>query len=91
MQCVLVLLLTAVGSAAAVLQAQATEHADARRQVIATAEAIAGAPSTVAALHTADPSVPLEPETTALEKQAGVDFVVVMTTRGSASRIRTRR
>ncbi|MEY9926013.1 two-component system CitB family sensor kinase [Catenulispora sp. GP43] len=82
MQCVLVLLLTAVGSTAAVLQAQATEHADARRQVISTAEALAGAPSTVAALHTADPSVPLEPETTALEQQAGVDFVVVMTTKG---------
>ena len=82
MQCVLVLLLTAAGSTAAVLQAHATEHDGARRQVLSTAEALAGAPSTVAALHTANPTVPLQPETTALEQQAGVDFVVVMTTTG---------
>ncbi|MBS2535804.1 sensor histidine kinase [Catenulispora sp. NF23] len=82
MQCVLVLLLTGAGSVAAVLQARATEHDGARRQVLSTAEAVAGAPSTVAALHTADPTVPLLPVTTALEKQAGVDFVVVMTTAG---------
>jgi two-component system CitB family sensor kinase len=82
MQCVLVLLLTAAGSAAAVLQAQATEHDGARRQVLSTAEALAGAPSTVSALRGTDPSTLLQPETTALEKQAGVDFVVVMTTAG---------
>ncbi len=82
MQCVLVLLLTGAGSVAAVLQARATEHDGARRQVLSTAEAVAGAPSTVAALHTADPTGPLLPVTTALEKQAGVDFVVVMTTAG---------
>lgn len=82
MQCVLVVLLTVAGSAAAVVQAQATERDGARRQVLAAAEALAGAPSTIAALRGADPSALLEPQTTALERQAGVDFVVVMTPAG---------
>jgi two-component system CitB family sensor kinase len=82
MQCVLVALLTVAGSTAAVLQAQATERDGARRQVLSTAEALAGAPSTAEALRTADPSALLEPETTAVERQAGVDFVVVMTPEG---------
>lgn len=82
MQCVLVVLLTAAGSTAAVLQAQATERDGARRQVLSTAEALAVAPSTTAALRSPDPSAQLEPLTTALEKQAGVDFVVVMTPTG---------
>ncbi|NUP52833.1 MAG: sensor histidine kinase [Catenulispora sp.] len=82
MQCVLVVLLTAAGSTAAVLQAQATERDGARRQVLSTAEALAVTPSTVAALRSPDPSAQLEPLTTALERQAGVDFVVVMTPTG---------
>ncbi|GAA2005037.1 sensor histidine kinase [Catenulispora subtropica] len=82
MQCVLVVLLTASGSTAAVLQAHATERDGARRQVLATAEALAVAPSTVAALRAPDPSAVLEPLTTELEHQAGVDFVVVMTPTG---------
>jgi len=82
MQCVLVVLLTVAGSAAAVLQAQATERDGARRQVLAAAEALAGAPSTISALRAADPSALLEPQTTALERQAGVDFVVVMSPAG---------
>jgi two-component system CitB family sensor kinase len=82
MQCVLVALLTVAGSTAAVLQAHAAERDGARRQVLATAEALAMAPSTAAALRTANPSAVLEPETTTLGEQAGVDFVVVMTPEG---------
>jgi two-component system CitB family sensor kinase len=82
MQAVLVVLLTAVGSTAAVLQAQATERNSARRQVLTMAESFAAAPSTAAAVASADPTAELEPLTTVLERQASVDFVVVMSPAG---------
>jgi two-component system CitB family sensor kinase len=83
MQAVLVVLLTVAGSAAAVLQAQATERNGARRQVLTMAETFAAAPSTAAAVTAADPTAALEPLTTALERQASVDFVVVMSPNGT--------
>ena len=82
MQAVLVVFLTAIGSTAAVLQAQATERDGARRQVLTMAESFAAAPSTAAAVTSGDPTGALEPVTTALERQAGVDFVVVMSPSG---------
>jgi two-component system, CitB family, sensor kinase len=83
MQAVLVFLLTVAGSAAAVFQAQATERADARRQVLGMAQTLAASPSTVAAVTSKDPTSTLQPMTLALTREAGVDFIVVMSPDGT--------
>ncbi|WP_455432091.1 ATP-binding protein [Streptomyces wuyuanensis] len=61
-------------------RAQAEETA--RRQTTATAAAVADFPSVVAALRSADPTARLQPHAERLRKDAGVDFVVVMSPDG---------
>ncbi|MDI9885128.1 histidine kinase, partial [Streptomyces sp. HNM0645] len=54
----------------------------ARRQTTATATAVADFPSVVTAVRSADPTARLQPYTERLRKDAGVDFVVIMTPDG---------
>ncbi|AWK10840.1 histidine kinase [Streptomyces spongiicola] len=61
-------------------RSQAEETA--RRQTTAAAAAVADHPSVVAAVRSADPTALLQPYTERLRKDAGVDFVVVMTPDG---------
>lgn len=82
LQTLLVVFLVAVGSVAAVLQDRATERDDARRQVVTMAESLAAAPSTLAAVTSPDPSAVLQPLAERVRRQAGVDFVVVMSPQG---------
>ncbi|GAA3077394.1 sensor histidine kinase [Streptomyces roseofulvus] len=62
-------------------RAQAEETA--RRQSTATATAVAGSPSVVAAVRTADPSAALQPYTEELRRRADVAFVVIMAPDGT--------
>ncbi|MFI8321910.1 ATP-binding protein [Streptomyces sp. NPDC085529] len=62
-------------------RAQAEETA--RRQSTATATAVAGSPSVVAAARTADPSAALQPYTEELRRRADVAFVVIMAPDGT--------
>ncbi|SDM19469.1 ATP-binding protein [Streptomyces wuyuanensis] len=61
-------------------RAQAEETA--RRQTTATATAVADFPSVVTALRSADPTAHLQPHAERLRKDAGVDFVVIMSPDG---------
>ncbi|WP_432077175.1 ATP-binding protein, partial [Streptomyces wuyuanensis] len=61
-------------------RAQAEETA--RRQTTATATAVADFPSVVTALRSADPTAHLQPHAERLRKDAGVDFVVIMSPEG---------
>ncbi|MEU6706414.1 ATP-binding protein [Streptomyces wuyuanensis] len=61
-------------------RAQAEETA--RRQTTATATAVADFPSVVTALRSADPTALLQPHAERLRKDAGVDFVVIMSPDG---------
>ncbi|TLQ43651.1 sensor histidine kinase [Streptomyces marianii] len=54
----------------------------ARRQTTATATAVADSPSVVTAVRSADPTARLQPYAERLRKDAGVDFVVIMTPDG---------
>ncbi|MEU3395126.1 sensor histidine kinase [Streptomyces filamentosus] len=55
----------------------------ARRQSTATATAVAGSPSVVAAARTADPSAALQPYAEGLRRRADVAFVVIMAPDGT--------
>ncbi|MEV0279120.1 ATP-binding protein [Streptomyces sp. NPDC050610] len=55
----------------------------ARRQVTATAAAVAGAPSVRAAAEAADPSAALQPYAERVRRDAGVTFVTIMDPRGT--------
>ncbi|WP_030760763.1 sensor histidine kinase [Streptomyces griseus] len=55
----------------------------ARRQSTATATAVAGSPSVVAAVRTADPSAALQPYAEGLRRRADVAFVVIMAPDGT--------
>ncbi|GAX55823.1 histidine kinase [Streptomyces olivochromogenes] len=76
------MLLVACGVFALALQSERDTTAEAKRRSVATAETFAHAPGVVAALRTPDPSKILQPATEAARKAAGVDFIVVMNTKG---------
>ncbi|MFD8765800.1 SpoIIE family protein phosphatase [Streptomyces mirabilis] len=82
LQVALVVLLVACGVFALALQTERDTTAEAKRRSIATAETFAHSPGLVAALRTPDPSKILQPLTEAARKAAGVDFIVVMNTKG---------
>ncbi|MFH9421802.1 ATP-binding protein [Streptomyces sp. NPDC017529] len=54
----------------------------ARRQATAVATAVADAPAVARAVRSADPTAVLQPYTEQLRRDAGVDFIVVMSTAG---------
>ncbi|MGV4981450.1 SpoIIE family protein phosphatase [Streptomyces sp. NRAIS4] len=82
LQVALVVLLVVCGVIALVLQSEHDTSTEARRRSIAVAQTFAHSPGVVQALHTPDPSKVLQPLTEAGRKSAGVDFIVVMDTKG---------
>ncbi|MCX4588326.1 SpoIIE family protein phosphatase [Streptomyces sp. NBC_01549] len=82
LQVALVVLLVACGVLALALQSERDTTAEAKRRSVATAETFAHSPGIVAALESPEPSKILQPLTEAARKAAGVDFIVVMNTKG---------
>ncbi|MFI6810134.1 SpoIIE family protein phosphatase [Streptomyces luteogriseus] len=81
-QVALVVLLVACGVVALILQSERDTNAEARRRSTAVAQTFAHSPGVLAALRAPDPSKILQPLTEAGRRAAGVDFIVVMNTRG---------
>ncbi|MEU7060701.1 SpoIIE family protein phosphatase [Streptomyces sp. NPDC046197] len=81
-QVVLALLLVGFAVFALLLQSDRDTNAEARRRSIAVAETFANSPGILTALHAPVPSKVLQPLTEAGRKSAGVDFIVVMDTKG---------
>ncbi|MBB4717126.1 SpoIIE family protein phosphatase/ATP-binding protein [Streptomyces luteogriseus] len=81
-QVALVVLLVACGVFALILQSERDTNAEARRRSTAVAQTFAHSPGVLAALQAPDPSKILQPLTEAGRRAAGVDFIVVMDTKG---------
>ncbi|MFC5810007.1 SpoIIE family protein phosphatase [Streptomyces heilongjiangensis] len=78
----LVVLLVAFAVLALVMQSQRHTNAEAKRRSIAVAQTFAHSPGVLSALKSPDPAKILQPLTEAGRKSAGVDFIVVMDTKG---------
>jgi sensor histidine kinase regulating citrate/malate metabolism len=74
---VLVVVVVAVGLATYDARRSTREHA--RDQAVAVSESVADSPTVRAALRSPDPSAVLQPFAEEVRRDAGVDFVVVMT------------
>ncbi|MBL1084187.1 SpoIIE family protein phosphatase [Streptomyces actinomycinicus] len=81
-QVALVVLLVVCGVIALVLQSERDTSTEARRRSIAVAQTFAHSPGIEEALQSPDPSKTLQPLAEAGRKSAGVDFIVVMDTKG---------
>ncbi|MFG3582883.1 SpoIIE family protein phosphatase [Streptomyces sp. NPDC047990] len=82
LQVALVVLLVAFGVLGLALQSKRDTDAEARRRSLAVAQTFAHSPGLVAALDSPQPSKILQPLTEAARKAAGVDFIVVLNTKG---------
>ncbi|MFJ9967603.1 SpoIIE family protein phosphatase [Streptomyces avermitilis] len=82
LQVALVVLLVACGVLAVALQSKRDTDAEAKRRSVAVAQTFAHAPGVLAAVQSPDPTKILQPLTEAGRKAAGVDFIVVMDTKG---------
>jgi serine phosphatase RsbU (regulator of sigma subunit)/anti-sigma regulatory factor (Ser/Thr protein kinase) len=82
LQAALVVLLVLCAVLALVLQSERDTGAEARRRSIAVAQTFAHAPGVLQALKAPQPSKILQPLTEAGRRSAGVDFIVVMNTKG---------
>ncbi|MEU8028195.1 SpoIIE family protein phosphatase [Streptomyces sp. NPDC049099] len=82
LQIALVVLLVVCGVLALVMQSTRDTSTEARRRSIAVAQTFAHSPGILQALRAPDPSKVLQPLTEAGRKSAGVDFIVVMNTKG---------
>ncbi|GGS94663.1 histidine kinase [Streptomyces chromofuscus] len=82
LQVALVVLLVACAVAALVLQSQRAGGEEAKRRSIAVAQTFAHSPGILSALRAPEPSKVLQPLTEQGRRSAGVDFIVVMDTRG---------
>ncbi|MFK4149931.1 SpoIIE family protein phosphatase [Streptomyces sp. NPDC004065] len=82
LQVALVVLLVAFAVFALLLQSQRDTDSEAKRRSIAVAQTFAHSPGVLSALRTPEPSTVLQPLTEAGRKSAGVDFIVVMDTKG---------
>ncbi|KUO14431.1 histidine kinase [Streptomyces dysideae] len=78
----LVVLLVVSAVVALILQSNRDTQTEAKRRSIAVAQTFAHSPGVLAALKAPDPSKVLQPLTEAGRKSAGVDFIVVMDTKG---------
>src|SRR5262245_10236343 len=78
LQLALVLVVVAVGSALAVLDARSTQREQARQRTIDVAQAVADSPAVAEALATQDPSARLQPFAEEVRRDTDTDFVVVM-------------
>ncbi|MFF4357203.1 SpoIIE family protein phosphatase [Streptomyces sp. NPDC001604] len=81
-QVALVVLLVTAGVFALVLQSERDTSAEAKRRSTAVAQTFAHSPGILAALRAPEPSKILQPLTEAARRAAGVDFIVVMDTKG---------
>ncbi|MFF1647056.1 SpoIIE family protein phosphatase [Streptomyces sp. NPDC058240] len=82
LQVAVVVLLVAASVLALVVQARHNSSTEARNRSIAVAQTFAHSPGLLTALKAPDPSKVLQPLTEAGRKAAGVDFIVVMDTKG---------
>ncbi|WP_275557716.1 SpoIIE family protein phosphatase [Streptomyces sp. 5-6(2022)] len=82
LQLVIVLLLGAAATVALVLQVRHDATDEARGRSVAVAESFANSPGIVQALRSPNPTKVLQPRAEAARKRTGLDFVVVMTTKG---------
>lgn len=82
LQVALVVLLVAFAVFTLLLQSQRDTTSEAKRRSIAVAQTFAHSPGILTALQTPQPSKVLQPLTEAGRKSAGVDFIVVMDTKG---------
>ncbi|GGV76704.1 histidine kinase [Streptomyces gelaticus] len=82
LQVAVVVLLVAAAMLALLVEARRDNSAEARDRTIAVAQTFAHSPGIVTALKAPDPSAVLQPLTEAGRKAAGVDFIVVMDTKG---------
>lgn len=82
LQVVVVVLLVLVAVVALLLQSRYDGNREARTRSIAVAETFAQTPGLLAALQSPDPARVLQPITEETRKAAGVDFIVVMDTKG---------
>ncbi|WP_441950447.1 ATP-binding protein [Nocardia sp. 2TAF39] len=78
LQLVVLAMMIAIGAVLAVLDARHDSDVTTTREVIDVAVTVADAPSTVSALHTADPTALLQPVTEDIRRETGMDFIVVM-------------
>lgn len=81
-QVVIVALVVACGAVLAYADARGRAEDAARHRVTATATTVADSDEVVRAARTGDPSVALEPYAEKVRRDAGVDFVTIMDTRG---------
>src|ERR1700722_10385550 len=82
LQLSVVLLLTAVGTAAAIISAHNDQMDRARTETLALAQTVAAAPGLAAAVTGPNPSAPLQPTMLGIQHATNVDFVVVMSPAG---------
>ncbi|MFI2205961.1 SpoIIE family protein phosphatase [Streptomyces sp. NPDC020192] len=82
LQVALVALLVVCGVIALVVQSERDTTSEARRRSVAVAQTFAHSPGILQALRTPAPSKVLQPLTEAARRAAGVDFIVVMDTKG---------
>ncbi|BAC71863.1 SpoIIE family protein phosphatase/ATP-binding protein [Streptomyces avermitilis] len=82
LQVVIVVLLVVAAVAAMVLEAAREAVQQAQRDSVVAAQSFASAPGMVEALRGPHPTAVLQPRAEEARKKAGVDFVVVMNTRG---------
>ncbi|MEU6688488.1 SpoIIE family protein phosphatase [Streptomyces sp. NPDC046832] len=82
LQVVIVVLLVVAAVVGMVLQAANDALQQGRRESVIAAQSFASAPGVAAALQSRDPSAVLQPRAEAARKRTGMDFVVVMSTKG---------
>ncbi|RSS03624.1 SpoIIE family protein phosphatase/ATP-binding protein [Streptomyces sp. WAC00469] len=83
LQVVVILLLVAAATSALVLQARHDAETNARQRSLATAQTLAHAPGTAAALRSSDPTPLLQAATVRAKDGADLDFVAVLNTAGT--------
>ncbi|MEV6941797.1 SpoIIE family protein phosphatase [Streptomyces sp. NPDC051172] len=82
LQVVIVVLLVVAAVVGMVLQAASDALQKGRRESVIAAQSFASAPGVAAALQSPDPSAVLQPRAEAARKRTGMDFIVVMSTKG---------
>ncbi|MGP4000357.1 SpoIIE family protein phosphatase [Streptomyces sp. 8N706] len=82
LEIIIVLLLVVGGVATVVVQGAHDALEQGRRESVVAAQAFANAEGTVQALRSRNPTAVLQPRAEAARKRAGVDFIVVMNTKG---------
>ncbi len=82
LQLLVVVLLTAVGTYAAIREARTGQYSKARQETLAVAETIADDPGVAQAIAEPDTSARLEPVSLSIQRATGVDFVVIMSPAG---------